>query len=62
MGVFNDWVRGTYLEGTESRRVVDVGLHILTGAAYLYRLQALKLQRVRFPSSLDRYIPQGPMG
>ncbi len=39
MGTFNDWVRGTYLEDVENRHVADVNLHILTGAAYLYRMR-----------------------
>ncbi len=57
MGSFNAWVRGTYLEEHQNRRVVDVNLHILTGAAYLYRLQALKLQGLRAPGKLEAYVP-----
>ena len=43
MGAFNDWVRGSYLENPENRKAVDVAEQIMRGAAYLYRLQALKL-------------------
>jgi PfaD family protein len=42
MGAFNDWVRGTYMEHTENRRVVDVAKHILNGAAYLSRVRTLE--------------------
>ncbi len=55
MGAFNDWVRGTYLEAYENRRVVDVAEHIMKGAAYLYRIQALKMQGVSFPTEVSKY-------
>ncbi|MFH2131030.1 MAG: PfaD family polyunsaturated fatty acid/polyketide biosynthesis protein [bacterium] len=57
MGAFNDWVRGSYLEIPEKRRVTDVAHHLMTGAAYLYRLQQLKLQQLRFPNHFSRYRP-----
>ena len=57
MGSFNDWVRGTYLAQPENRRVADVALQILTGAACQYRLQALKLQGLRLPAEFDQYHP-----
>ena len=49
MGAFNDWVKGTYLENYENREAVDVAENIMTGAAYLYRVQALKLQGLDLP-------------
>jgi len=61
MGSFNDWTRGTYLAEPANRRVADVGLQILTGAAYLARLRALALQGVHLPASLDMYRPQSPL-
>lgn len=57
MGAFNEWVKGTYLEAPENRKVVDVGFHILIGAAYLYRIQALKMQGIQVPAEFTRYIP-----
>lgn len=57
MGAFNEWVRGSYLEELANRRVVDVAHHILIGAAYLYRIQALKMQRIYLPADFDRYQP-----
>jgi PfaD family protein len=61
MGSFNDWVRGTYLSDPKNRRVVDVALQILTGAAYQYRLQALKLQGLELPAELQQYYPEAPL-
>lgn len=61
MGAFNDWVRGTYLEAVERRRVVDVNLHILTGAAYLYRVRILEAQGIRLPQELQTYRPITPI-
>jgi PfaD family protein len=57
MGSFNDWTRGTYLAEPQNRHVVDVALHLLTGAAYQYRLQMLKLQELDLPGNPAPYIP-----
>jgi trans-AT polyketide synthase, acyltransferase and oxidoreductase domains len=57
MGAFNAWVRGTYLEQPENRYVTDIAQQIMNGAAYLYRLQALKMQSVGFPAAFSRYQP-----
>jgi trans-AT polyketide synthase/acyltransferase/oxidoreductase domain-containing protein len=61
MGSFNDWVRGTYLAEPKNRRVADVAFQILTGAAYQYRLQALKLQGLQIPAELEQYYPLEPL-
>lgn len=58
MGAFNSWVKGTYLENFENRRVCDVNRNILRGAALFYRLQMLKNQGIVFPFSMERYIPE----
>ncbi|NWJ94181.1 MAG: PfaD family polyunsaturated fatty acid/polyketide biosynthesis protein [Chloroflexi bacterium] len=57
MGAFNDWVRGSYLEESNNRKVVEVAWHVMTGAAFLYRLQSLKLQGLRLPSRYGQYYP-----
>ncbi|MHC1783770.1 MAG: PfaD family polyunsaturated fatty acid/polyketide biosynthesis protein [Anaerolineaceae bacterium] len=57
MGAFNDWTRGSYLESAENRKVADVSLKILEGAAYLYRLQILESQGVRFADVVRQYCP-----
>ncbi len=46
MGAFNDWVKGTPLEDYRNRKVADVAEKIMEGAAYLYRIQHLKMQGV----------------
>lgn len=61
MGAFNDWVRGTYLEDPANRHMVDVSLHILTGAAYLARLRSLTIQGLHLPAGLERYSPDRPL-
>jgi trans-AT polyketide synthase, acyltransferase and oxidoreductase domains len=57
MGSFNDWVRGTYLEQPNNRKVVDVANHIMTGAAFLYRIQSLKMQGLQIPEYYSQYHP-----
>jgi len=52
MGAFNEWVKGTFLEETENRRVVTVALNILYGAAMLNRINSLKIQGVRLAPKL----------
>ncbi len=58
IGSFNDWTRATYLAEPENRRAVDVGLHLLHGAAYLERAQLLKQQGVQFAPGVDQYRPE----
>lgn len=61
IGPFNDWTRGTYLAEPGQRKVVDVALHILTGCAYLARVQALRNAGVRVPARLAAYYPRSAM-
>ncbi|MFT5167730.1 MAG: trans-AT polyketide synthase/acyltransferase/oxidoreductase domain-containing protein [Saprospiraceae bacterium] len=58
MGAFNDWVKGTYLEQYQNRQVTDIAEQIMQGAAYLYRIQSLKMQGVEFPLSMESYVPE----
>lgn len=58
MGAFNAWVRNSYLADVNNRKVVDVAKHIMTGAAFLYRVQNLKTQGMQFPSTYCEYQPQ----
>lgn len=57
MGSFNNWVKGSYLEKPENRRVVDVAEQIMTGTAFLYRMQSLKIQGLVLPSHYSQYHP-----
>lgn len=61
MGSFNDWVQGTYLEAFEERQAADVAYHIMEGAAYLYRVQALATQGVKLPWEWTQYVPVGAL-
>ena len=42
MGAFNSWVRGSFLEATANRTVVQVALNLLEGAAVITRAQQLR--------------------
>jgi PfaD family protein len=55
MGAFNEWVKGTFLEKAENRRVVTIARNILAGAAVLTRASALRAQGV--PAS-PRFAPR----
>jgi hypothetical protein len=57
MGSFNNWVRGSYLADINNRRVVDIADQIMTGAAYLYRVQNLKIQGLQMPEEFSQYHP-----
>ncbi|MFK8056362.1 MAG: PfaD family polyunsaturated fatty acid/polyketide biosynthesis protein [Saprospiraceae bacterium] len=54
MGAFNDWAKGSYLEHYENRKVAEVAEQIMEGAAYLYRIQSLKMQGVEFSQELEK--------
>jgi trans-AT polyketide synthase/acyltransferase/oxidoreductase domain-containing protein len=53
MGAFNEWTRGTFLEPPENRRVADVGLNLMYGAAVCLRGQMLRSQGVDVALSLE---------
>ena len=55
LGAFNSWVKGSYLEDYQQRKAVDIALHLLKGAAYLQRINGLKLQGISFPAALLNY-------
>jgi PfaD family protein len=57
MAAFNDWVRGSFLERPENRRVVTVAMNILHGAAVLARARILGAQGVTLPPGTPRLAP-----
>jgi len=57
MGAFNEWVRGSFLEQPENRRVVAVALNILYGAGVIHRLNTLRTQGMQFPASFWNISP-----
>ncbi len=57
MAAFNDWVRGSFLEQPENRRVATVALNILYGAAVLTRARILNAQGVGMAPGVPRLAP-----
>ncbi len=55
MGAFNDWSKGSYLESYQKRQAADIAVHIMEGAAYLYRVQALRTQGIELAGQLGHY-------
>jgi PfaD family protein len=60
MAAFNEWVKGSFLETPENRRVVTVALNILYGAAVLARARSLVGQGIAIPPGTPRLIPLEP--
>jgi hypothetical protein len=58
MGTFNQWVKGSVLEPIENRKVVDIAMQILQGAAYLARVRSLNSQGISLASELQVYYSQ----
>jgi len=54
MGAFNDWARGTALEAPHNRRVVQVTEQLMTGAAWLQRLNQARQLGLAVPASWER--------
>ncbi|MDM8543805.1 PfaD family polyunsaturated fatty acid/polyketide biosynthesis protein [Desulfococcaceae bacterium HSG9] len=57
MGAFNEWVKGSFLEKSENRKTVTVGLNLLLGAAIQTRVNWLRLQGIRLPAGSDIFTP-----
>lgn len=58
MGAFNQWVKGSFLEGQDQRQVVTVGQNLLAGAAYLQRLNWARNQGVRLGATVGDFRPR----
>lgn len=58
IGPFNDWTRGTYLAEPGNRKVADVAKQILTGSAYLARIQSLRNTGVQVSARISSYYPR----
>ncbi len=56
MGAFNHWVKGSRFEKWENRKVAEVAQELLTGAAYLYRIQFLEMQGLKLDARLKQII------
>jgi trans-AT polyketide synthase, acyltransferase and oxidoreductase domains len=51
IGAFNQWVKGTFLESAQNRRVVVIALNILLGSAVVTRRQWLRQQGIFLPDT-----------
>ncbi len=58
MGAFNEWTQGSYLAAPENRHAPEVAEQLMQGAAFLYRLQHLRIQGVTLPANLSNYKPE----
>lgn len=58
LGAFNIWTKGTYLEPYENRTAPDVATHLMRGAAYLQRINALRLQGIEVATDVASYVPE----
>lgn len=56
MGAFNDWVKGSFLEPPESRRVVQIARNLLEGAAALTRAQSARAQGLPIPDAAFQFV------
>jgi PfaD family protein len=57
IGAFNEWVRGSFLEKTENRKIVTVSMNLLAGAALLTRRNWLVAQGVPLSPEDGRFTP-----
>ncbi len=57
MGAFNEWTKDSWLEKVENRRVAEVGLNLLYGAAVQLRGLALRNQGIPLPVELTNCPP-----
>ncbi|MFH1154157.1 MAG: PfaD family polyunsaturated fatty acid/polyketide biosynthesis protein [Pseudomonadota bacterium] len=57
MGAFNQWVKGSFLEAPENRKVSEIGLNLLFGAAVCIRAAWLRNQGMVLPPAIARIRP-----
>ncbi|MBI3267994.1 MAG: PfaD family polyunsaturated fatty acid/polyketide biosynthesis protein [Planctomycetes bacterium] len=60
MGAFNEWVKGSFLEGRSERQVLTVALNLLVGAAALTRSRIARLQGVPSSPEMESFPPLPP--
>ena len=57
MGVFNQWVKGTFLENRENRKIATVAMNLMFGAAVATRVNWLRQQGIALPHEAERFYP-----
>jgi PfaD family protein len=60
MAAFNEWVKGSFLERPENRRVATVAMNILYAAAILLRANHLRCQGLGLPANFPQLRPLEP--
>lgn len=58
MGAFNEWTAGTFLAEPKNRRVAEMALNLMHGAAVLTRVNWLRTQGVALPADTARVRPR----
>ncbi|MFV0420265.1 MAG: PfaD family polyunsaturated fatty acid/polyketide biosynthesis protein [Dysgonomonas sp.] len=58
IGAFNSWVKDSFLENLDNRRVALVNEQIINGAAYLSRLRNLNQSGFKIPNSAYYFHPE----
>ncbi len=58
MGAFNEWTAGTFLAEPKNRRVADIALNLMHGAAVLTRANWLRTQGVELPPQASHVRPK----
>jgi PfaD family protein len=57
MGVFNQWVKGTFLENRKNRKTTTVAMNLMFGAAVATRVNWLRHQGIALPHEAERFYP-----
>ncbi len=57
MGLFNDWVRGSWLEPLPARGVVTVAAALMRGASAALRVQLVRTAGIDLPPAASRVVP-----
>jgi len=57
IGAFNQWVKGSFLEKPENRKIVGVAMNILCGASVATRVNWLRNQGVVLPAGIGNFSP-----
>jgi PfaD family protein len=58
MGAFNEWVKGSFLERPENRKVVTAAMNLLMGAAVATRANWLRSQGADLPANAGKFSPR----
>ncbi len=57
MGAFNEWVKGSFLEKPENRKVRIIAMNLLMGACVVIRAGWLRQQGISLPPKAGKYSP-----